>query len=163
MNELQFRPLESGDLRAVHAMNEAAVPAVSHVSIEELRDLDSMAEHFMVAVQGDALAGFIILLASGASYTSLNYQWFSVRFNDFLYVDRIVIDSSFHRQGIASRFYAQAWDTACQRSIPLTCEVNVEPPNPQSMAFHEALGFHELGRQPTEGGAKQVSLMAREN
>ena len=43
----------------------------------------------------------------------------------------------------------------------LTCEVNVAPPNPVSHAFHAAMGFVEVGRQGTEGGAKTVALLAR--
>ena len=44
----------------------------------------------------------------------------------------------------------------------ITCEVNTRPANPDSMAFHERLGFREVGRQQTEGGAKEVALLAWE-
>jgi predicted GNAT superfamily acetyltransferase len=42
----------------------------------------------------------------------------------------------------------------------VTCEVNLDPPNPRSLAFHERLGFREVGRQATKGGAFTVVLLA---
>ena len=160
--QLSFRALESQDLDAVHALNEAAVPAVGRVSVAQLRDLNAMATGFVLAHRGQALAGFLILLEPGARYASVNYQWFSAHYQRFLYVDRIVIDPLFHRQGIASAFYARAWDDAQQQAVALTCEVNLIPPNPQSMAFHSNFGFREVGRQHNDGGDKLVSLLARE-
>ena len=164
MNEpLTFRALEPQDLDAIYALNDAAVPAVSRVGPAQLRELDAMASQFLLAHRGQSLAGFLILLESGAPYASMNYQWFSARYKHFVYVDRIVIDPPFHRQGIASAFYARAWQAAQQQSVALTCEVNVIPPNPQSMAFHTDFGFHEVGRQRTDDGDKLVSMLARES
>lgn len=42
----------------------------------------------------------------------------------------------------------------------VTAEVNVDPPNPVSSAFHESMGFAEVGRQETYGGSVTVALMA---
>ncbi len=44
----------------------------------------------------------------------------------------------------------------------VTCEVNVDPPNPVSMAFHHASAFVEVGRQVNYGGAVTVALLSRE-
>ena len=43
----------------------------------------------------------------------------------------------------------------------LTCEVNLKPPNPGSIVFHQQLGFAEVDQQETEQGAKRVSLMVK--
>jgi hypothetical protein len=42
----------------------------------------------------------------------------------------------------------------------VTAEVNMEPPNPGSLAFHHRLGFREVGQQDTYGGSVRVSLLA---
>jgi predicted GNAT superfamily acetyltransferase len=34
----------------------------------------------------------------------------------------------------------------------ICCEVNVDPPNPASDAFHASLGFHEIGRASMANG-----------
>ena len=162
MSEMKIRSAEEDDLHAVQKMNEAAIPAVNHVSAAHLRELKTMAEHFVVTSRDGQIAGFMILMVPGANYDSLNYRWFSQNLDDFLYVDRIVIAPAFHRQGFGALFYQQAWTFAKQRATVLCCEVNLEPPNPQSMAFHLALGFAERAQQSTEGGDKLVSLLVRE-
>ena len=43
----------------------------------------------------------------------------------------------------------------------VVCEVNLDPPNPGSDAFHERLGFRVVDEQDT--GDKRVALMVREN
>jgi predicted GNAT superfamily acetyltransferase len=42
----------------------------------------------------------------------------------------------------------------------MALEVNVEPPNPASLAFHAARGYVEVGRR-VDGG-KAVSLLAKD-
>ena len=43
----------------------------------------------------------------------------------------------------------------------VVCEVNREPPNPASDAFHAALGFSEVGLAAIHGGSKTVRYLAR--
>jgi uncharacterized protein len=38
----------------------------------------------------------------------------------------------------------------------VVCEVNIDPPNPASEAFHLALGFKEVGQATIHGGTKTV-------
>jgi len=42
----------------------------------------------------------------------------------------------------------------------VTCEYDVDPPNPGSERFHTRFGFREVGRQVVAGGKKSVSLQA---
>ncbi|MHB1091087.1 MAG: hypothetical protein ACYC06_04325 [Ilumatobacteraceae bacterium] len=42
----------------------------------------------------------------------------------------------------------------------LTCEVNLQPPNPDSLRFHQRLGFGEVGQQESKPGLI-VSLLAK--
>ena len=44
----------------------------------------------------------------------------------------------------------------------VVCEVNEEPPNPASDAFHRALGFEVVGSAAIHGGTKQVRYFARD-
>jgi predicted GNAT superfamily acetyltransferase len=39
--------------------------------------------------------------------------------------------------------------------------VNSAPPNPESDAFHAALGFTEVGAGSPDGGGKRVRYLAR--
>src|SRR5690606_1174658 len=108
------------------------------------------------------VAGFVIALAPGTDYASENYTWFSARSADFLYVDRIVLAPRLRGLGVGPRLYAAVEEAArVDGATEITCEVNVRPPNPGSLAFHARLGFAEIGRQQTKGGALEVALLAR--
>jgi uncharacterized protein len=44
----------------------------------------------------------------------------------------------------------------------LTCEFDLDPPNPVSAKFHQRFGFREVGREWLGDGGKQVSPQARD-
>ena len=60
--------------------------------------------------------------------------------------------------GLGSAVYDVVEDDAL-RAGQLTLEVNAEPPNPASLAFHARRGYREVGR--LGGPGKTVSLMAK--
>ena len=61
--------------------------------------------------------------------------------------DWIVVNAACRGQGLARRLYAELAAVARKAGhTELVCEVNLDPPNPVSDAFHAALGFRELGR-----------------
>jgi predicted GNAT superfamily acetyltransferase len=156
-----LRPYAAADLAAVVAVNDGAYPAVPITPAEELAELIALSRLALVVDDG-AVAGFLVALAPGAAYASENYAWFSARSSDFLYVDRIVLAPRLQGQGIGPRLYAAVEDAArADGATEITCEVNLRPPNPGSLAFHTRLGFAEVGRQETKGGATEVALLAR--
>src|SRR5262245_23722099 len=94
-------------------------------------------------------------------FDSLNYRWFLARYPTFVYIDRVVVGPDFQRRGIGRLLYDDLESVARRRAPLLSCEVNLRPLNPGSMAFHEAFGFEEVGQQDTEGGEKRVRLMVK--
>lgn len=155
-----LRPYTAADLDAVVAINDAAAPAVPVTPARELAELIAQSRLTVVADDGD-VAGFIVALAPGSDYASENYAWFSARSHDFLYVDRIVLAPRLRSHGVGPQLYAAVADAARgDGATEITCEVNLRPPNPGSLAFHERLGFVEVGRQQTKGGVTEVALLA---
>jgi predicted GNAT superfamily acetyltransferase len=159
--ELTIEPLEAADLDEVLALNQANTPHVGDLGAERLAAIVDECSLALVARDEDGrLAGFVLVLAPGAAYDSPNYRWFSERYDDFRYVDRIAVDVTAHRSGLGRRLYGAVFDHARDGGAPIVAaEVNVEPPNPVSSAFHTASGFTEVGRQDTYGGSVTVSLM----
>jgi len=43
----------------------------------------------------------------------------------------------------------------------VVCEVNLDPPNPVSDAFHATLGFAEVGHQALQGTSKTVRYLSK--
>jgi predicted GNAT superfamily acetyltransferase len=159
--ELAIEPLEAADLDEVLALNQANTPHVGDLGAERLAAIVDECSLALVARDEDGrLAGFVLVLAPGAAYDSPNYRWFSERYDDFRYVDRIAVDGTAHRSGLGRRLYGAVFDHARDAGAPIVAaEVNVEPPNPVSTAFHTSCGFAEVGRQDTYGGSVTVSLM----
>ena len=76
--------------------------------------------------------------------------------------DRIVVAPHARGRGHARRLYADLFAQAsASRHDRVVCEVNQQPPNPASDAFHAALGFVEVGTASIHDGAKTVRYLAR--
>ncbi len=169
----------AADLPAVLALNEANVPHVGALDAAKLARLWGEAFALRVARldggRGGAgggvaggVVGFVLALVETAAYESPNFGWFVARYPRFVYVDRIAVAEGFRGQGVGRRLYADVEALAGRRGADdgehvawLTCEVNLAPPNPGSMAFHARLGFAGVGERWDEGGATGVRMLAK--
>lgn len=160
---MRLRDVETSDLETILAINQACVPAVGTSTLDEIRSLAAMSVIALAADVGDELAGFCLVLPPGVDYRSMNYRWFSERYDDFVYLDRVAIAEPFRRAGIGHAMYAEVERRAAIErpgATHFTLEVNLRPRNDPSLAFHASLGFEEVGQQETDYGAL-VSLMAK--
>ena len=158
-----IRPITTSDINAVVDLNNAEIPHVRATDPDHFAELMGHRGVIWGAenVDGlDGLAGLLVALEPGTSYTSTNYQWFDDRFDDFIYVDRIVVAPAAKGQGIGRAFYERLAAEYVGTARQITCEVNLDPPNESSMAFHRRMGFVQVGTKLD--GSKTVSLMARE-
>jgi uncharacterized protein len=145
------------DLAVLLDLNQKALPHVNSIEIGDMERFLEQAAYFKII--GD-LDGFLIGLKPGLDYASDNYRWFSDAFEDFYYIDRIIIAEGARGQGLGNLLYEDIIETARTHTPRLTCEVNSRPPNPHSMAFHQRFGFAPVGTQKTEGGTKEVTLLS---
>jgi len=162
---IDLRPVHDADLPAILALNNAAHPAVPVTDESELAELVSLCSSATVADSNGRVVAFLLAVDPGSDYASENYAFFSSRAekagNTFLYIDRIVVADSSRGTGIGRRLYEAAFVQASRDGRDeVTCEVNIDPPNPESLAFHERMGFSRVGDQVTKGGAVVVALMA---
>lgn len=161
---LTTRDIDATDLVPLLSMNNRAIPAVNLLDENELLDLVSMAHSAVIVVDDEAPAeplGLVVTLAAGNDYESENYRWFEQRGGDFLYVDRIVVAEGMRGRGLGQILYERVFAEAELAGLAeVTCEVNLDPPNPGSLAFHDRLGFVQLGEQVTKGGSVRVALLS---
>ncbi|MEI8237990.1 MAG: GNAT family N-acetyltransferase [Actinomycetota bacterium] len=155
-----IRPFASHDVPDVLALNNANVPEVNELDAGEVGRLTQLADAALVAEVDGEFAGFCWVLGPGQPYDSLNYNWFSRQYDDFVYLDRIAVASTYRRYGIGRAFYSELIHRFTGVRPLILCEVNVRPHNEPSLKFHRSIGFREVGQQDTDGGAKTVSLLA---
>jgi predicted GNAT superfamily acetyltransferase len=147
------------DLPALLALNNAHAAELGALSAEALSHLFEIS--FRARTTDDADA-FFIALQQGAKYDSQNYRWFAERFTRFAYIDRVVVAAGARKAGVGRALYYDLIEAALHAGHDvLACEVNVEPPNPASDAFHAALGFQEIGRMRLVERGKTVRYFVR--
>jgi predicted GNAT superfamily acetyltransferase len=99
-------------------------------------------------------------LSPGTAYSSPNYAWFNEKYDDFIYVDRIAVLHDQRDEGIGSKLYEEVISYSQENSIPIAAEVNLNPPNPGSMRFHNRFGFEEVGI--LQHKEKSVTMLLRQ-
>lgn len=158
-----IRQMTNQDFDYVLELNAKEVQWTSPMDRTRLQELVSLSDYCKVIVLDQEAAGFLIAMGHEAQYSNENFAWFKARYSSFLYIDRIVIDSTSAGAGLGRKLYvdaiAHAQACAFER---LVCEFNTQPLNQASAVFHERLGFVEVGRQKLEGSEKEVSMQLRD-
>ena len=156
--DMLIRPVVASDYREILALNTAFVEMLSPLDAVSLEALHSIAIYFRIAEIDGEVAAFLLALAPGKKYESLNYRWFDQRSNDFIYIDRIVVAAARQGQALGLCLYkdleAFAIDGGYQR---LVCEYYCEPKNIGSAKFHKKYGFTEVGHQAIQHAGKDAS------
>jgi uncharacterized protein len=159
MPETPLRDARYGDFPQLCALNQADVQHTSAMDEARLVFLHERACYARVACNGGEVAAFLLAMRRGADYENENFAWFSARYADFLYIDRVVVAQAHRGAMVASRLYADLFDYARAQGIPrLACEINIRPPNEPSRRFHARQGFVEVGTLWLAQGSKQVSM-----
>jgi predicted GNAT superfamily acetyltransferase len=157
---IAIRDAEAEDEAFILALNAASTPAVADMDAQDYRDIAGWAHRVLVAELDAKPCGFLILIRPGTAYPSDNYAWFENKFANHLYVDRIAVAEFAKGKGVGRALYEEALRIAAKNGDErLTCEVNVQPPNPQSMVFHTRLGFRHLISRPWKD--KIVAMLER--
>lgn len=144
-----FEALKAED-EAIRALNNDFAAETSFLTQAEWATLVVAARFGFIAPSAE---GFLIALSSDSAYAGLNFQWFRARYDRFAYVDRIVIAASAHGRGLGRALYEQLFHEASAAGCDkIACEVNIDPPNPASIAFHEKLRFVGVGDRVLPNG-----------
>lgn len=141
-------------------LNQQHREETSELDAEQLRGL--IAQAFHVGLRSEGVDAFLVALDQDAQWDSPNFRWFQPRYSRFIYVDRVIVAADKRGRGLARGLYDELFAAATRaRQSLVGCEVNVAPPNPVSDAFHEALGFSEVGRASIHDGRKVVRYLIK--
>ncbi len=147
----QARPFQANDLDRLHQINEACTPGVSRETRDDLEEIISLSECWVVIDADDAPVGFITLIEPGTlAYKSPNLRWFetwaTAQSVSVIYIDRIAFAPQARGNGLGAGLYEAAALGFPDRDY-LVAEVNTRPDNPGSHRFHQSFGFERVGEQ----------------
>ena len=158
------RDIQIADLPRVLEINNANTPGVSELTFTELElDLNSSLHALAIDNEQGEVCAFCITFAPDAPDAGDNHRWFAERYKSFVYLDRIAIDSNHQNRGLGALLYQsveQHMLKSAEHSL-LCCEVNLEPPNPGSLRFHQRIGFTEVGQSMQEYANYRVSYLSK--
>ena len=158
-----IRNIEIADLARVLEINNANTPGVSELTLAELQlDFKNSLHALAIDNEHGEVCAFCITFAPDAPDAGDNHRWFAERYESFVYLDRIAIDSNHQNRGLGVQLYQSVENMMLQSSehSMLCCEVNLKPPNPGSLRFHHRIGFTEVGQQSFDTDYT-VSLLAK--
>lgn len=154
-----IRDAQPTDFDAILRLNAGSEHFLSPLDTARLTRLHGAAALHWVVEEAGVAQAFLLALREGADYDSVNYRWFSARYARFLYIDRVVVAPQLRGKGWGGRLYTDLFVHARLAGIgDVTCEFDLEPPNPASQRFHQTFGFAEVGRQRVGAAHKLVSL-----
>ena len=153
-------PFDTKVFETLLALNNDHAEELSYKTREGFLDLMAAASHVRAEPAGLAL---LVAFHEGCSYDSPNFAWLKARFPRFNYIDRVVVSEAARGRGLARRLYAELEEvTRHEGRERLVCEINSVPPNPDSDAFHTALGFAPVGEQHLGDRGKTVRYWAKD-
>lgn len=158
-----IRPISPADHGRILEINEDNTPEVGSVDSARLAFIVDQSPIALVAEIEAQVIGFCLVLAADSPYDSVNYTWFTERYDDFMYLDRVAVEATARGLGVGAALYAEVdrLMAAIDGARLLALEVNVDPANEVSLGFHAALGFIEVGQQDTPYGIR-VSMQIRQ-
>jgi uncharacterized protein len=157
----ELRTLSAGDADRVLELNNEHAVETSLLDLPAAERLLTMC--FYAKGIGLGARGFLLALDQDAAYDNFNFLWFRRRFERFVYIDRIIIAKDARGQGLARLMYEDLFAEAkAAGHLRVVCEVNIEPPNEGSLAFHRSMGFVALADIAVKGGSKRVRYLVKE-
>jgi predicted GNAT superfamily acetyltransferase len=156
-----LRTATESDVASMVEINNSGYPAVPLAQAEDIAALMALSCLVLIAEDDQGVPlGFLMAMDPGQNYDSENYVFFESRFTNHLYIDRIVLTEDARGLGVGSELYERVFQRAKDDGRErVTCEVNLEPPNPGSLRFHRRWGFEDVDTQPTKGGHVVVQLL----
>jgi hypothetical protein len=147
------------DLDALLALSNAHEKEIGRLSKAAFAELVALSFRTRMTEERDA---FLIALSEFAPDDAPNHRWFAARFDRFVYIDRVAVAAQSRKRGLGKLLYCDLMLAAREAGYTrVCCEVNVEPPNPGSDAFHANLGFEEIGRAFVPEREKTVRYLVR--
>lgn len=153
MKDFIFEPINKRTIKKCHELNEKNVPNVGSKSLEGLASSLENSDYSECIHFENQVIGFVICFLDSEKTKSYmkemdhkNFREISNRVSNFLYIDRIAVDSNYRNKKLGSQLYSNIINFSKNNSIEsLTAEINLLPSiNIPSFEFHKKFDFKEI-------------------
>ena len=153
MDNYEYSPITDNLLEEIHKINQDNVPEVGSRSLKGLKNSIENSDYNECVIHKNKIVGFVVCFQDTENTCSYmkeiqhkNFKEIRKRVKNFLYIDRVAIDSEFRNNKLATELYSKIVDFAKNNSIEsLTAEINLLPAvNTPSFNFHKNFGFTEI-------------------
>ena len=158
-----IRPFADGDRSALLRLNAGNSPEVWPLNEADLTNLLTFEGNHLVAVDAaENVLGYLLSFARTSLYDDAEIDEFRRLMTEpFVYICQVVVAPEQRRHGIGHALYDAVADQAQRAGARvLCCDVNTNPPNPGSFAFHHKLGFVQIGEGRASNGFA-IALLAK--
>ena len=121
MNNYEYSPIADNFLEECHEINQDNVPEVGSRSLEGLTNSIENSDYNECVIFENKVVGFVVCFQDSEKTISYmkeiehkNFKEISKRVKNFLYIDRIAIDSKFRNNKLASGLYSKIIDFSKQ-------------------------------------------------
>ncbi len=142
---------------------------INNAAVPDVNGLDGQKAHWLVenailakvaAVDGQA-AGVIVVLSENSGYDSDYFRWYTERYRNFIYIDRVIVSAWARGFGVATALYQEVEQFAQDKGVAIAAEVYSDPPNIASLNFHRKMGYQEVGIQFSAMEGKTVAKLMK--
>jgi predicted GNAT superfamily acetyltransferase len=161
----RIQPLADAHRSAVLRLNAVHYPAVYTLDETTLHEMRACSGgfHRVVLNETGVLCGYLLSFSRASDYDDTEISELRrLVAESFVYICQVVVAPGHRNRGIARALYDELAKSARSQDVRwLCCDVNTNPPNPDSFAFHQRMGFREIGRGTASNGFA-IAYLARE-
>ncbi|MFA5134629.1 MAG: GNAT family N-acetyltransferase [Patescibacteria group bacterium] len=109
---------------------------------EEFKKLMKLCKHIVAAEKDGIIIGYTTILDESAPYLENEiFSFYPKHYSNFVFIDQVATHPDYRRMGIAKQMYEFFIKNEPKRIL---VDFLVEPRNPESIAFHERMGFKSI-------------------
>lgn len=130
---------------ALWRMNQRASPAALQLSESDFADLIRSCDVVLQEREKSSVLAFALGMSAAQPQANFAQQWFLTRFEDFLFLERMVVAPASRRRGVGRKLLENLV-RQCQAAglRAMCCQIHDRPRNAEAHAFALACGFQPI-------------------
>ena len=156
MNNYKYFPITDNFLQQSHKINQDNVPEVGSRSLEGLQNSIENSDYNECVVLENKVVGFVICFEDNQKTSSYmkeiqhkNFKEIKKRVSNFLYIDRIAVDTEFRKNKLATELYSNIINFAKNNSFQGSLSISTTKGDTLNNFFVFCMGGGQGGTNQT--------------